>query len=78
MQFSNLKTLALNQTLTTWQDIKSLAPQLPQLEDLQLGGNEISQLGVIEKDFRNLKCLNLEDNLITDWTQVATLASLPK
>lgn len=58
--------------MTSWQDIELLAPQLPQLEELQLGGNEISQLSVITH-LKNLKWLNLEDNLISDWNQVSKL-----
>lgn len=77
MSFSNLKILSLNQTLIPWEHIETLSYQLPQIEDLQLGGNELKELGVIT-GFRNLKCLNLEDNLIGEWSQVEKLGSLPK
>ncbi|GAA5814954.1 hypothetical protein MFLAVUS_011488 [Mucor flavus] len=76
LSFSNLKILSLNQTLIPWKHIETLSYQLPQLEDLQLGGNELKELGVIT-GFRNLKCLNLEDNLISEWGQVEKLGSLP-
>ncbi|CEP13789.1 hypothetical protein [Parasitella parasitica] len=61
----HLSTLSLNQNLISWQDIDVLAASLPQLQDLQLGGNELSQLG--EFKFPHLKSLNLENNLISDW-----------
>lgn len=77
LHFSNLQTLSLNQTFITWKDIEILAPQLPQLEDLQLGGNEITELGFV-KGFDALHTLNLEDNLISDWKEVEKLGSLPK
>lgn len=72
-----MNTLSLNQTLISWKDVEILANQLPRLQDLQLGGNEISELGHIT-EFKNLVSLNLEDNLIADWNQVAKLGSLPK
>ncbi|KAI8636733.1 CAP Gly-rich domain-containing protein [Parasitella parasitica] len=61
-----LSMLSLNQTLIAWQHIDILAAALPQLQDLHLGGNELSQLG--EFKFPHLKHLNLEDNLISDWS----------
>ncbi|KAI7900340.1 uncharacterized protein BX663DRAFT_488540 [Cokeromyces recurvatus] len=72
----NLKTLALNQTLISWKDVEILATSLLQLEDLQLGGNEISELSSV--NFPQLKCLNLENNLIHDWKEVLKLGTLPK
>lgn len=63
--------------MTSWNQIGVLAPQMPHLQDLQLGGNEISELGSITQ-CQSLVSLNLEDNLIADWTQVATLGALPK
>lgn len=66
LKFFNLSTLSLNHTLIPWQDIDLLAKALPQLQDLQLGGNELCQLGQME--FPHLKSLNLEDNLINDWS----------
>ncbi|CAO3652307.1 unnamed protein product [Mucor hiemalis] len=77
LQLSNLKTLALNQTFITWKDIEVLAPQLTQLEDLQLGSNGIKELGTITNDFNRLKSINLENNLISDWSQVENLSTLP-
>lgn len=77
LQLSNLKTLALNQTLISWKDIQLLAPQLTQLEDLQLGSNEIKELGIITNGFDQLKSINLENNLISDWSQVESLSTLP-
>ncbi|GAN02016.1 tubulin-specific chaperone E [Mucor ambiguus] len=61
-----ITTLSLNQTLIPWQHIDILSKALPQLQDLQLGGNELSQLG--EMKFPKLTCLNLEDNVINDWS----------
>ncbi|KAI9472262.1 MAG: hypothetical protein EXX96DRAFT_642823 [Benjaminiella poitrasii] len=73
---TNLRTLALNETLISWKDIELLAPSLTHLEDLQLGGNQISELSSVH--FPQLKCLNLENNLIRDWQQVIKLGTLPK
>ncbi|RCI07047.1 hypothetical protein CU098_013582 [Rhizopus stolonifer] len=76
LSLHNLKTLALNYTAISWNDIQLLSSSLPKLEDLQLGGNELSELSEINLPY--LKCLNLEDNQINDWNQVAKLGSLPK
>ncbi|CAO0790916.1 unnamed protein product [Mucor circinelloides] len=66
LQPFHITTLSLNQTLISWQHIDILSKALPQLQDLQLGGNELSRLGKME--FPKLKCLNLEDNVINDWS----------
>lgn len=66
LQPFHITTLSLNQTLISWQHIDILSKALPQLQDLQLGGNELSRLGKME--FPKLKCLNLEDNVISDWS----------
>ncbi|KAI7888706.1 CAP Gly-rich domain-containing protein [Mucor mucedo] len=73
----NLRTLSLIQTGTTWKEIDALAEQLPLLQDLQLGSNGISELGTM-RGLQNLVSLNLEENHIADWSQVATLGALPK
>jgi Leucine-rich repeat (LRR) protein len=77
LEFSRLKTLALNQTLITWREVEILAPHLPQLEDLQLGSNKISQLGSV-KGLDALKSINLENNLISDWNEIEKSGSLQK
>ncbi|KAI8985852.1 hypothetical protein BDB01DRAFT_786539 [Pilobolus umbonatus] len=74
--FTHISTMALNQSLITWEDIEALTPSLPQLKDLQLGGNGITKLSSITLD--NLECLNLEMNDISDWKEVGKLRSLPK
>lgn len=78
LQPFHITTLSLNQTLIPWQHIDILSSALPQLQDLQLGGNELSQLGKME--FPKLKCLNLEDNVISDWvSEISKLSdSLPR
>ncbi|KAI8387323.1 hypothetical protein BD560DRAFT_382107 [Blakeslea trispora] len=75
LALQHIKTLSLSHTLITWNEIHELLLHLTDLEDLQLGGNELSELGEIS--LPNLKCLNLEDNKIDDWSQVAKLGTLP-
>lgn len=56
-----------------------LEPLLPNLEDLQLGSNKISSITDIEANqFLKLKCINLEDNDIEQWEQVAKLGRLQR
>lgn len=76
--FSNLKTLILCYTHITWEHIIQLSPLLTQLEDLQLSGNEIDSLNGDLTHLQNLKCINLENNKLKDWSQVNNLNSLPK
>ncbi|OBZ91102.1 Tubulin-specific chaperone E [Choanephora cucurbitarum] len=75
LALQHIKTLSLSHTLLSWNEIRDLLVSLPNLEDLQLGGNELSELSEI--NLPNLKCINIEDNKFHDWSQVAKLGTLP-
>lgn len=77
--FSELTTLSLKSTATSWDDILRLEPLLPNLQDLQIGDNGIESLSNVHSgQFRNLKCINLEDNAISTWDQVNNLEHLER
>lgn len=67
--------MSLKQSLISWNDIQAILNVFPQLQDLQLGGNELSVLDEIKHN--QLSTLNLEDNQLSDWKQVAHLGKLP-
>ncbi|KAJ1549580.1 hypothetical protein HK405_008735 [Cladochytrium tenue] len=80
--FRSLTTLALNETVASWEDIAGLAQHFPVLEQLHLGANRIAHLDATdapEPCFPHLRVLNLEDNNIASWGCVAELTkrSLP-
>jgi hypothetical protein len=52
----------------TWKDVTVLAKSLNQLQDLQLGYNQMNVDQPI--DLAQLKCLNLEHNGITQWSSI--------
>ncbi|RUS25219.1 hypothetical protein BC938DRAFT_472470, partial [Jimgerdemannia flammicorona] len=83
--FTSLRSLALNYTRISWREIQHFEPALPLLENLQLAGNGIRELSGGEAEgeetvhgFKNLKWLNLEENVIEAWGEVARLRELEK
>ena len=58
--------------------MKSLQENLKELKELHLCENKIKTLrnSLDESSFPALELLNLDDNLISDWSQVASLGSL--
>ncbi|KAM9857493.1 tubulin-specific chaperone E [Aulostomus maculatus] len=74
--FSNLKVLSLIGCDLTWTQILDCAPMWPQLEDLCVEDNNITELQRPEVVLQSLKCLNLSRNpLLQD--SVLSLAALP-
>ncbi|CAG8480640.1 10838_t:CDS:10 [Acaulospora morrowiae] len=87
--FLNLKNLSLNYTRITWDQIELLEPCLPNIENLQLGFNDIKLRTVDDGDkenqtikkisgFAKLKIINLESNDIRTWDEVARFSDLPR
>ncbi|ORY99979.1 hypothetical protein BCR43DRAFT_484660 [Syncephalastrum racemosum] len=75
--FTDLTTLALSGTRTTFADILRLEPLFPHLEDLQLGACQLSSLETVQPhQLKKLKWMNLEENEIQDWEEVAKLGQL--
>lgn len=77
--FADLTTLALSGTRTTFADILRLEPLFPHLEDLQLGACHLSSLETVQPhQLKKLKWLNLEENSIASWGEVAKLGQLQR
>ncbi|KAM4751282.1 tubulin-specific chaperone E [Anableps anableps] len=75
--FSNLKVLALNSCDLTWLQILECAPMWPQLEDLSVENNNITELQRPEGVLELLKCLSLSCNPLVQ-ESVSRLSSLPR
>ncbi|CAG8530518.1 4923_t:CDS:10 [Paraglomus occultum] len=85
--FKNLKSLSLNYTRISWSQVELLEPSLPNLDNLQLGFNNMRHFGTSDTKrsqpndrlvhgFRKLKILNLESNGIDSWEEVARFSKL--
>ncbi|KAF8115412.1 hypothetical protein N665_0027s0028 [Sinapis alba] len=80
-QLKNIRVLVLNNTGLSWTQVEDLRPSLPALEELHLMGNMISSITSTssseDQTFDSLRLLNLEDNCISEWSEVLKLSQLP-
>ncbi|XP_034043535.1 tubulin-specific chaperone E [Thalassophryne amazonica] len=74
--FSNLKVLSLIGTHLTWPQILECAPMWPQLEELCVENNNITELSRPMDVLQSLRSLNVSHNLLVQDT-VLSLAALP-
>lgn len=75
---THVRVLILNACHLTWQDILHVAPSLPCLEELYLGGNGISELSAPGPELlKNLHSLDLQGNGLSRWHSVTCLSALP-
>ncbi|KAJ3283835.1 hypothetical protein HK104_010196 [Borealophlyctis nickersoniae] len=78
--FTSVRAATLFGTLLNWDDVKAVEPYFPVLDELHLGFNQLTSLGSGDSfvsGFACLKVLNLEQNSISAWAQIARLAHLP-
>ncbi|XP_015247781.1 PREDICTED: tubulin-specific chaperone E [Cyprinodon variegatus] len=75
--FRSLKVLALNSCSITWLEILECAPMWPQLEELSVENNNITELQRPEGVLQMLKILRLSCNPLKQET-VCRLSSLPR
>ncbi|XP_068444797.1 tubulin-specific chaperone E [Clinocottus analis] len=75
--FCSLKVLVLNGCDLTWPQILQCAPMWPQLEDLSLEKNDITELQRPEAALQSLKSLNVSCNPL-EQRSVLSLAALPR
>eukprot|EP00938_MAST-03A_sp_MAST-3A-sp1_P004282 g4282.t1 len=71
--FSNLRSLILNRTGVSWNQVLKLERAVPKLEKLHLCGNNLSALRKKEDAFANLKKLDLSENPV-EWKEVCDFA----
>lgn len=77
---NQLRVLVLNSTFLPWEDVLHVAGHLSQLEELHACGNRIRNLqhGMLAASLPRLRVLDLDDNDLCDWAQVAaTVQQLP-
>ncbi|XP_024384282.1 tubulin-folding cofactor E isoform X1 [Physcomitrium patens] len=81
---SNLTGVALNHCGLTWSQVDILKHYLPNIQDLSLIGNCISNFkdgnedaGGFVQGLQTLRLLNLDDNYLEDWQEVMKLSKLP-
>ena len=72
-----LKILDLSYNALSKQSI-SLLTSLPQLQKLDLAGNNIRELPVTMREFKALEILNLEENLLSYDNDIRILSLIPK
>ncbi|XP_036392728.1 tubulin-specific chaperone E [Megalops cyprinoides] len=76
--FRGLKVLALNNCALTWMEVLEFAPMWPQLKELYLYDNAITELHSPVDVLQSLTLLDLTSNPLTDGSDVLKLAELPR
>mmetsp|Transcript_9080 Transcript_9080/g.32222 ORF Transcript_9080/g.32222 Transcript_9080/m.32222 type:complete len:596 (+) Transcript_9080:1-1788(+) len=78
--FQNLSVVVLNKCEIEWNTVYEAAHCMPNLQELHLCENELQDtefLPNIDHVFSNLRRLNLDDNMIDDWSKLDWLKCLP-
>nr|XP_046232483.1 tubulin-specific chaperone E isoform X2 [Scatophagus argus] len=75
--FSGLRVLGLNGCDLTWPQILQCAPMWPQLEELSVEGNDITELQRPDGVLQSLKTLSLSGNPVVQ-DSVLSLSALPR
>eukprot|EP00668_Euglena_longa_P011867 GGOE01014287.1.p1 GENE.GGOE01014287.1~~GGOE01014287.1.p1 ORF type:complete len:504 (+),score=198.82 GGOE01014287.1:40-1512(+) len=81
VSFPALRQLVLNKTKVPWQQVESFAPFLQNLQELNMETNNLSSLSrnvPIPALFPQLQTVNLTQNLLSDWVDLAPLQCLPR
>ncbi|KAI4296992.1 hypothetical protein L6164_036905 [Bauhinia variegata] len=76
----SIHVLVLSNTGVDWEQVELLEKALPAIEELHLMGNNISRIlpmsSSMVEGFDSLKLLNLDDNCIAEWEEIAKLSQL--
>jgi len=75
-----VRTLCLNATGVVWQQLLEVAVKLPNLRELHFNANGVTSLcakGDAVLPLQQLQILSLQDNAISEWSDVSPLAGLP-
>lgn len=75
--FPNLKTLICGLMRLTWTDILNLSCIFPNLNELRITSNRISNIDTPENCFQSLHLLDLEGNELHDWNEICKLTAIP-
>ncbi|XP_060797024.1 tubulin-specific chaperone E [Neoarius graeffei] len=76
--FSHLRVLMLNGCVITWSQVLQCAPMWPQIEELYLNNNNITDLKRPVDVLQGLKVLDLSNNSLTQSESVLQLSHLPR
>ena len=77
--FKNLKRLILIEMKLNWNILSKVINYFKSLEDLILCKNEMNdKINLNNETLQNLTFINLEENQISDFSQLSTLGKLPK
>ncbi|GAB4839529.1 hypothetical protein Ancab_029055 [Ancistrocladus abbreviatus] len=76
----NISVLVLNYTGIKWMQIELLKQSLPVIKELHLMGNEMSEItstaSAVVQGLNSLRLLNLEENCLSEWTEILKLSEL--
>ncbi|KIJ16977.1 hypothetical protein PAXINDRAFT_132022 [Paxillus involutus ATCC 200175] len=75
LAFLRLCELQLNGTLITWEEFRRVASFMTSLRSVELGYNRLKSLTAKSSWTIALQSLNLDGNLLDDWTQMSTSLS---
>ncbi|KAG2020004.1 tubulin-specific chaperone e [Coprinopsis cinerea AmutBmut pab1-1] len=70
--FPNLTELELNDIRLSWEAIQSIIAHMPRLQSLEVGFNNFTALGSSPIPHNTLQTLNLDNNALSDWVDLAT------
>ncbi|GAA0149380.1 chaperone [Lithospermum erythrorhizon] len=80
VELNNIRILVLNHTCITWKQVEVLKDYLPDIEELHLMGNNLTEITPTSSStvqgFDSLRFLNLEDNNISSWDEIVKLSQL--
>ncbi|XP_045465078.1 tubulin-specific chaperone E [Harmonia axyridis] len=71
-----VETLICTTMRLTWQDILKVTLAFPNIEELRVPMNNITNLDTSPEVLRNLKVLDIEDNEIGEWSEICKLSVL--
>ncbi|KAG9339026.1 hypothetical protein JZ751_024221 [Albula glossodonta] len=76
--FTSLKVLALNNCALSWSEMLECVAMWPQIEELYLVGNSITELSKPINALQSLALLDLSGNTLADGSEIQKMADLPR
>ncbi|XP_071377044.1 tubulin folding cofactor E-like a [Centroberyx affinis] len=74
--FSRVRRLVLNNTQVSWDTVRLLTREMPELEELFLCLNEYKSVSVSSAACPTLRLLHITDNSLQDWAEVRKFGSM--
>lgn len=77
-QFPNITVLICGKMQLNWSNVLKLSKIFPNVEELRVPHNSITSIEIEEENsFSNLQLLDLENNLIEEWSEILKLCHIP-